>query len=268
MIEAELLTEISIQEIGRYTSNPLYGVEEKHNGERRIICKDAQGIRDWNREGNTGKGLPVAVANALRRHRLSSFVIDVELVKGSIFILDVLILGENNYIGQPYKERKAAAHGAFDNCSPLITVVKLVEGERNKKHFILDCAENFAEGVVIKNLDAFYKEGLSGQHFKLKFWKELDAVVLAPSAKGHNSVDVGLYTTEGKLQRICGVSLNGKRAVKMGEVIKMEYLYGTRKATKQGIKMEVVQPNFVDIRDDKNPRKCTMDQIVVNRNFR
>lgn len=260
MIKSELLSEITMAEVPRFVVDDNYGCEEKHNGERRTICKDASGIRNFNREGDFGKTLPAHVINALRNHPLPQFVIDAEFEKGIVVVLDALILGDDNLTAQEYRVRKAAAHAAFDGCSPLIRVCKTVTGLTAKEQFILEKAEEKAEGVCFKKMDAVFIPGKNGQHKKLKFWKSLDAVVMGPSRHDHNSVEVGLFLPDGKLHRICGVSLNGKPVAKIGDVIEMDYLYGTRR-------LEVVQPNLVRIRDDKKPHQCTIDQIQISKNF-
>lgn len=260
MIESELLTEITTQEAQYFIANDGYGVEEKHNGERRTICKDASGIRNFNREGDPGKALPAAVINALRNHPLPQFVIDAEFEKGMVVVLDVLIIGDDNLTQTAYSERKKIAHKHFDNRSILIKVCKTITGARAKAQFLVDKMEEAAEGVAFKKLDAIFIPGKNGQHKKLKFWKSLDCVVMAYSPKQHNSVEVGLYLPDGKLHRICGVSLNGKPNAKIGDVLEIDYLYGTRR-------LEVVQPNLVRVRDDKKPAQCTIDQIQINKNF-
>jgi bifunctional non-homologous end joining protein LigD len=260
MIKSELLTEITNGEAQRYVNDDGYGCEEKHNGERRTICKDGSGIRNFNREGEPGKRLPDAVINALKNHPLPQFVIDVEFEKGIVVVLDALIIGDDNLTQIAYSERKKVVHKHFDNRSILIKVCKTVTGSRAKAQFLIDKMDEAAEGVVFKKLDAIWIPGKNGQHKKLKFWKSLDCVVMAPSPKQHNSVEVGLFLPNGQLHRICGVSLNGKPAAKVGQVIEIDYLYGTRR-------LEVVQPNLVRIRDDKKPHQCTIDQIQINKNF-
>jgi ATP-dependent DNA ligase len=260
VIKSELLTEVTRDQATRLINSDRFGGEEKHNGERRTIVKDASGIRDFNREGNKGKGLPSHIINMLVAHPLPSFTIDCEWEKGIVVVLDVLVLGGLNFAPQPYAKRKEAAHLAFDNQSNYIRVTKTVTGRVAKLALIAAMEADHAEGVVFKDLTAPWRPGRSEQHFKLKFWKSLDCIVIAPSPKGHNSVEVGVFNRKGKMHRICGVSLNGKPSVKMGDVLEIDYLYGTDK-------LEVVQPNLARVRDDKRPSECTTAQIIVNANF-
>jgi len=261
MVKAELLTEITEREAVRYIGDDNYGCEEKHNGERKIVYKTADGISTTNRDGEPSTHLlPTHVINALRNHPLPTFTIDIEFEKGIAVVLDVLNLGGLDFSGQRYDKRKEAALLSFENRSPLVKVCRTVTG-RAKAAFVAEKKAEKAEGVCFKKLDAPYKSGKNGQHKKLKFWKSLDCVVMGPNTEGHNSVEVGLYNKQGRLQRICGVSLNGKPTAKVGQVLEIDYLYGTKT-------LEVVQPNLVRIRDDKRPAQCTIDQIQVNKNFK
>jgi len=81
------------------------------------------------------------------------------------------------------------------------------------------------------------------------------------NTEGHNSAVIGLYRADGKLYRLCGLSLNGKEPVKIGDVVEIDYLYGTAK-------LEAVQINLVRVRDDKKPHQCTIDQLVINKGFK
>jgi bifunctional non-homologous end joining protein LigD len=259
--KAELLEEITEREAVRFVNDDNYGCEEKHNGERKIVYRDASGVRSTNRDGEPSTHLlPAHIINALLSHPLPTFTIDIEFEQGVVVVLDVMNLGGLEFSGQKYSKRKEAALLAFENRHPMVKVAKTIEGRAAKAAFILAKKEEKAEGVCFKKLDAPYKAGKNGQHKKLKFWKSLDCVVTAPNAEGHNSVEVSLYNRQGKLQRICGVSLNGKVAVRIGDVIEIDYLYGTGN-------LEVVQPNLVRVRDDKKPHQCTIDQIQVNKNW-
>jgi bifunctional non-homologous end joining protein LigD len=264
VIKSELLTEITEQQATMFVDNDNFGCEEKHNGERRTIVKNADGsISDFNREGERGKGFsshPYLV-NALKAHPLPTFQIDVEYEMGVLVILDVHFLGGLDFRTQEYSKRKEAAGIAFNGFNQHIKVCKTITGKAAKAAFVEEMRSKDAEGVVFKKLTAVWRPGRSEQHFKLKFWKSLDCVVMAPSPKGHNSVEVGVYNKQGKLHRICGVSLNGKPSVKIGDVLEIDYLYGTEK-------LEVVQPNLARVRSDKKPHQCTIDQIIVNKNFR
>lgn len=260
-IKAELLVEVTEREAQRYINDDGYGVEEKHNGERKIVYRTASGIRTTNRDAEPStRFLPAHVVNALLAMPLPNYIIDIEYENGVVVILDVLNLGGLDFSKQRYDLRKNAAKMSFEGRSKLVKVTETITGPRAKAAFIAAKKAEKAEGVCFKKLDAPYKSGKNGQHKKLKFWKSLDCVVMGPGHDGHNSVRVGVVDKQGRLKDICGVSLNGKVAVKIGDVLEIDYLYGT--AT-----FDVVQPNLVRVRDDKKAHQCTIDQIQVNKNF-
>ena len=260
VIKAELLTEITEREAVRYIADDNYGCEEKHNGERKIVYKTVSGISTTNRDGEPSTHLlPTHVINAFRNHPLPTFVIDIEFENGVAVVLDVLNLGGLDFSGQRYDKRKEAALLAFENRNSLIKVCRTITGKAKAAFVVAKKAEK-AEGVCFKKLDAPYKTGKNGQHKKLKFVKDMDVVVIGPSPEGHNSVRVGVFNKQGVLVEICGVSLNGKPSVQTGDVLCIKYLYATQK--------HVVQPRLLFVRTDKKAKDCTVDQMVVNKNFR
>lgn len=262
--KSELVTKVPLSEAGRFCTNPKFGAQEKYNGERRTIVKQGDQVISYNREGEISKPLDARVINVLRKHPLPQFIIDIELVgvKGSeqIYILDALILDEEMLASETYEYREARAHAEFDNYHRMITVVYTARTSEDKTALMLRLANEKAEGVVFRDMGACYKQGRSGQHFAIKFWKDADVIVMGPSPEGHNSVRVGVYDERGKLHEICGVSLNGKDPAKKGDVVAIKYLYATGDR-------HVVQPELLFVRTDKKAQECTIDQLIINKNW-
>lgn len=264
-IKAELLSPITDQQAEGYDSDPNFGGQEKFNGERHIIVKFNGQLQDYNREGDISKRpIPADLKILLMKHPLEQFIIDIEYVAKShrpIKILDALCLGVTSLTEKPYKERERLCHRQFNGYSPKIEVVVTWTTKVGKKTLKARLQKERAEGMVYKDMLVLHREGRAHQHYKLKFWKDLDAVVIEPSPDGHNSVEVGVYDHQGQMHRICGVSLNGKKAVKIGDVVKVKYLYGTAD-------LHVKEPELLGKRTDKRASSCTIDQIVVNKNFK
>jgi len=264
--KSELVTKVGISRAGRFISNFQWGAQEKFNGERRTIVKQGNQILSFNRDGNPSKALDPRVIEVFRSHPLSQYIIDIELVgkKGQehIFILDVLILGDEAPLASmTYEYREKRAHQEFGDFNQMVTVVYTTRTSEAKKALMLKLETDKAEGIVFRKMSAPYKQGRSGQHFAIKFWKDLDAVVIGPSPEEHNSVRVGLFLKNGTLHEICGVSLNGKPVAKRGDVICMKYLYGTKE-------LHAVQPELLFVRTDKRPEACTIDQLEQYRDYK
>jgi ATP-dependent DNA ligase len=260
-MRGELFTEIGLTELGRFFTSRYHGFQEKYNGQRRCICKQHGTIRDFNREGGRAEGLPLpkAVIKALLAHPLPEFVVEVELVKNKVFLFDALILGAEMLVGDAYEYREARYHVEFDGFHPDIIPVKTERTEKGKRELVLRLAQTGGEGIIIRDMRKAYREGRAKQHFKFKFWKDLDAVVIGASPEGKDSVRVGVYDEHGKLHEIGGVTLKDYKLAP-GDVVTVKYLYGTRDR-------HIKEPSLLCKRVDKRAKDCTIDQIRINKNF-
>jgi bifunctional non-homologous end joining protein LigD len=261
-LQAELLTKVTPQVAARLIQDPNFGAQEKENGKRRVMVRNNDQVFCFNREGEK-RDLPPAVVKAILSHRLTRFVIDTELcgtkIAPRVKIFDVLILGDELLGQTPYSHRENRCHEEFDNFNKIFTVLFTARTSEEKLALVKKLHAENAEGVVFKRMDAVYKQGRSGSHFKLKFWKSADFVVIGPSPEGHDSVEIGVYKN-GKLHRVSGVSLIGRERVVAGDVIEARYLYATKN-------LHIVQPVMLQKRDDKQAKACTADQLVINRDM-
>ena len=270
MVKAELLQDADEGVVRRTKVDPRFVWQEKHNGDRRLIEKKDGVVKDYNRRGETGKGLPDVVRDAIRNHPLPSFIIDVELVKDKIFVFDMLSFSDNDIMPLPYRERLKMLSLAFKSYEPVIYVIWTAWTREEKENLEKYLHSIRAEGFVIKDLEAPYRPSVSsGQrwNWRRKFWKDLDAVIIGSTTerddKGQlkDSWRIGCYDDKGILHDISGVTKKTAVPAKPGDVIKCKYLYGT--AT-----LDIVQPSLLETRTDKLPRECTLDQIIVNKNWK
>jgi ATP-dependent DNA ligase len=257
--------------------------QEKHNGDRRLVEKTTAYdgtvlIVDYNRKGERGKGLSPEIIAVLKAHPLPQFVIDCEFIakgihKNTLHIFDALHLGEYNLVNHPYRSRLEFMYSMFNGIHPLIQPVETAFTPAQKLALYERLQAEFAEGFVMKELDARYREsnstGTLRFNYKYKFVKTLDAVVIGDSMerddKGmlKNSVRLGLYQPNGMLKDICGATKKSSFVLKPGDVIEIAYLCGT-------LEQDVVEPRIIGRgpRDDKKAKECTIDQIIVNKNWR
>jgi len=263
MIQAELLTESTVQHFQRMAMNAAYGFQEKHNGHRLLICKQGGTLSHFNREGEpSDKKLPAKVRHALMNHRLTAFVIDGELVKDTFFVFDALFLGDEELVHDTYEYREARYHAEFDSYSHSIVTVKTARTHEEKLALWKRVEEQNGEGIVSKNMRCSYRMGRAEQHFKLKFWKTADAVVIGPSPKGKDSVEIGMFDERGRMVRISGCSLRNKYRLTTGQVIEVRFLYSTKERN-------IVQPTLMAVRTDKRAADCKLSQIekYINKNW-
>lgn len=279
MIKAELLTDATDDAVvKRLMLDSDFVWEEKHNGDRRLIEKNGDAIRDYNREGEPGKGLSPQIVLALRKHPLPRFVIDVEyvLAEDRLHVFDMLHNGTEQLATMPLSVRKSHLHSHFDGFHSVVVPVLQARTPEQKLALMEYLVKVNAEGFVMKDLRAPYRPG-ARVNYRFKFVKTLDAVVIGDSTERDdvgmlkNSVRLGLYNGA-FLKDICGATKKSIYLINRGprksntplvpgDVVEVAYLYGTGT-------MDVVQPRIVCKRTDKQAKDCTVSQIVVNKNWR
>jgi bifunctional non-homologous end joining protein LigD len=265
--KAELLEEISIDQAGRFVIDDIWGLQEKHNGHRRIVVKEGTTAWMTNRSG-VRRSLPGPIAMVLRRIPFD-FVLDGEMLDeklGNVYkAFDLLSLNGLNILGLPYRERLALLTQHFTGVHSLIHVVETAFTKEEKMALIAKLDAECAEGCVFKKLDAKYSQGRANVHKKLKFVKTLSAIVgdrsLEKDGRIKDGVDLLLYDEKGVLIRISGCSLIGRQKVAKGDVVEVRFLYSTPER-------HIVQPVMIMKRDDVPPSECTVDQLRLNKNWR
>ncbi len=269
MIKAELLQDATDAHVKRFMLDPSYVWEEKHNGDRRVIAKQGLDINDFNRNGEGAKGLPPNIIDALRKHPLHKFVIDVEYVHAfeQLHPFDMLHSGDDAIVALPLSSRKGYLHSAFDGYHGDVLPVKGAFNPQEKLALIERIMAEHGEGFVMKDLTAPYRPSENNQrwNYRFKFWKTLDAVVIGDSekvvdGKKRDSVRLGLYMPDGTLKDICGATKKSAYVLKPMDVVEVKYLYGTGS-------LDIVQIDILHQRHDKAPALCTADQIIVNKNW-
>lgn len=273
MIYPELLQDANDQLVQRLIGDANYVWQEKFNGDRRLVEKSGDRIVDYNRHGERGKGLSPNIITALRKHPLHQFVIDTEFCghEDKLHIFDALHLGDYNLVNEKYRTRLDYIHAGFDGFHADIVPIQSAFTPEGKLALYQRLQDEFAEGFVMKDLNAKYRQsnpsGSLRYNYRYKFVKELDAVVIGDTTerddKGmlKNSVRLGLYMPNGFLKDICGATKKSSFVLKPMDVVEIIYLYGTGT-------YDVVQPRIKRLRDDKRAHECSINQIVVNKNWR
>ena len=285
MIYPELLQDATDAMVQKLMADPNWVWQEKHNGDRRIVSKQYDSklgvqIIDYNRSAGRGKGLSPNIIAALKAHPLHQFVIDCEYVgaEDKLYVFDSLHLGDVNLVNERYRLRLESVHAFFDGFHKDIVPIQSAFTPEDKVALYERLKGIYAEGFVMKDLNAKYRQSQPSTNrwnYRYKFTKTLDAVVIGDTTerddKGmlKNSVRLGLYMPKGELKDICGVTKKSGFVLKPGDVVQIIYLYGTgnniteRDVVQPRIDMDVKQPRY-----DKKPHECTIDQIVVNKNWR
>lgn len=201
----------------------------------------------------------------------AEFILDGELLirTGELFLFDVpharsaswqaVTASTEFYLRREFLERVVAPEVSDGG---LVTLVPHARGTEHKRRFFEEVRDSGAEGIVAKSLGGVYLPGQRTRHsLKVKFVKTADVIVTAvnrPDPK-HGNFEFGIYGNtdvgEPGIIPLGKCSAIGKPDAKVGDVIEVAYLY--REPSSGGL----VQPRMTQIRHDKKPAECTIEQF-------
>lgn len=153
--------------------------------------------------------------------------------------------------------------------------VRLVAHERTeagKRELVTRIQDMNGEGVLVKRVDAPYSIGTRVSHsLKVKFTKTCDVIVTSyefgRNAEGNQAGSIGfgvLHDNVPGFDATLGFAMQGscsaigRPAVKLGDVIEVEYLAFQGDPKRGG---GIREPRMVRVREDKTPADCRMGQF-------
>jgi bifunctional non-homologous end joining protein LigD len=260
----ELLTEIDERAALLLVEDKNYWMQKKENGRRLEIRKRGSRVDGINRKGKIVP-LPPALATEAQSLPLDSFLTDGEAISEQAIAFD-LLEADGDLREKPYWFRfsellailaRAEDNGKAGHIRPVQTWFT-VEDKRKGLAFL---RASRSEGAVFKRIDAPFRPGRNGQHFKYKFIKTLTAKILPKNAKdaakGHNSIALGLLNSTGEWVEVGHASAIGKGELPLGALVEVKYLYGY--GSKQA--PHLVQARVEGLRDDLSDADCTITQV-------
>lgn len=247
-LRPQLLNPIGEDELEHYLTDDAWGAQEKYDGKRITVRKDAAGVVAANK-----KGLSVGIPDAIRLEleaKDGSFTVDGEAVGERFYLFDLLNHDGDPITADSYASRISRA-GVHFKGGRAVAVASLAVGEAAKRKLLADLKAARKEGIVFKRLDAGWYAGRpasGGSAVKCKFYATASVVVSKVNAK--RSVQVSL---DG--QPVGNVTIPPSHEVpKVGQVVEVRYLYV------QGEGGSLYQPTYLGPRDDVDASECTFEQ--------
>jgi len=259
----ELLTEVDERAALLLVESPDYWMQCKEKGHRLEIRKRGSRVDGINRKGQVVP-LPPDLATEAQSLPLDSLLTDGEAIGEEAIAFD-LLEADGDLRAKPYWFRfseflailaRVTETNGLGHIRPVQTWFTIEQ----KREGLRLLRESRAEGAVFKRIDAPFRPGRNGQHFKFKFIKSLTAKILPKNtkdaAKGHNSVALGLLNSAGEWVEVGHASAIGKGDLPIGGLVEVRYLYGF--GSKQAPKL--VQARVLCLRTDQTDADCSLDQ--------
>jgi len=250
-LRPQLLNPITEADAERYLLDDRWCCQEKYDGRRMMIRKSGSDIVATNRDG-LAVGFPDSLIRELSRMHID-FVIDGECVGETFYVFDMLENETGDLRAAPYAARLDAIQQRFGMFSGKIVVAVTARGSIKRK-FMEDLKAAHCEGVVFKDLRAFWTAGRpasGGTAMKCKFWATCSCVVL--KINGRRSIEVAL---DGKSMGNVTIPPNRDIPV-VGRVVEVRYLYCT------GLGGSLYQPIYLGERDDVRVDDCTVERQQI-----
>ncbi len=254
-----LLGEMVDDELERYLEDDRYGLQEKHDGERRPVMVVGGVASGGNKKGQSVPLTPVAEAALLGLRR--DVVLDAEEVGDTLYVFDMTSVTSldgketRDVSGMPF-EHRARLCEALALKGDALRWVPVAVGTEAKRALLARVRDGVGEGVVFKRLGSPYVpgRGIDGSQVKFKFWKTLSAEVTGHNAK--RSVSMGVYDDAGTLRPCGNVTVPANMPVPpVGSVIEVKYMPSDRGTMLQ-------QPGLKALRTDVDPAECLASQRI------
>lgn len=255
---SQLLNPIKENEVEFYLSSPGWGMQEKHDGQNRILGHTA-GMSPF---GLNRKGEVVALAAELDKAmatlgcKSGRVVMPSEDMGGYAWVHDLIFCGQDcSHLA--YQDRYVILKGIANDFPEALKLSPLwtdVQQKQERYEFLKD---NGAEGVVFKRLGAPYTPGRpasGGDMLKDKFWKSATFIVAKINQK--NSVGMSLLDADGEVVKMGNVTVPPNYTMPaVGALIEVKYLYRLEGG-------KIYQPVYKGVRTDIEISDCTMNQLA------
>lgn len=246
----QLLNPITDEEIQKYIDSDGWCAQEKFDGRNRLLIKQGELITGTNR-----KGLAVPISEEMMKElkSLPDCVLAGEDMGDFIACFDII----SEKTG--YMQRLKKLYPLIVNLK-VIKMVYTAYERKDKIRLLKKLRKQNAEGIVFKQLDAFYtpsRPESGGSQLKFKFVQSA-SIIVGDTNKGKRSVE--MWVLDGDLRvNVGSVTIYPNQPIpKKGEILEVQYLY----AYKEG---SLFQPINLGIRNDLDDKACTIKQLKYKR---
>lgn len=255
----QLLNPCTEQEVRILVNDPDWGMQEKKDGERRMVrlAKDGT-VHFINRKGFIIPETPQikAAVAALGVPCL----LDGEQIGDTLHCFGMLEYRGKSLKNKPYSEVFSTLSIALNGFTGSgLEIVPLARTAEEKLALLESTRVAQSEGIVLKRLDSLYmanRPASGGDYLKFKYWETASCVVVGINDK--RSVQLGVLNDSGELINVGNVTIPpNKQIPAVNEIVEIRYLY----AYKGGC---LFQPQFEGKRNDLYREDCVEKQLKFN----
>lgn len=236
-------------------SSSAWALQEKANGENRLLQMDAQGnVRGANKKGLL-VDIPAQWVEQVRQAATDPFILCGEHVDDKLYVFDALMIGGEDLRQLTFAQRYTVLESTLAAWRVAsIEVLKAYFDPQHKAQMLETWQRENREGGVFKLKGKPHVEGLTDVCLKHKFVESSACQVLALNEK--RSVRIGLLDADGAVVPVGNVTLPANApAIAVGDVVEVQYLYFN-----PGGAFE--QPVFLFKRGDMEPSECLLSQVT------
>jgi len=250
----QLLNPCTEDELQAYLHDDEFGMQEKYDGDRRLILVKDGKAKGINRKGQFVQLMPKTAEAALLPG--IDMIIDGEAIGETLYAFGILACdGEDlrklSYLKSYMRLLEVLSPHPHEG----IEIVPLALTVKEKKALFAKVKAEGGEGVVFKHLDAPFSAGRpnkGGDQIKFKNWESASCIVIGINDK--RSVQLGLYES-GEMIIVGNVTIPANREIpQKGRVVEIRYLY----AYKGG---SLFQPQYEGERTDIDSADCDTAQL-------
>lgn len=251
-------TPISRTDLEMLIDNPEWGIQEKANGENRLIRVSGQDVHGGNKKGLKIASIPSEWITQFRA--FGDFVANGEHVGDRFLAFDLLELNGKDLRGLPQRQRYdllVQMQRGTSHVAPAFGIIECHYSMAAKKQCLHHIESTRLEGVVAKNANAPYVQGRSVDTLKFKFIETVTCIVI-----GHNlkrSVQIALLDAKQNILKAGNVTIPANKPIpELDGLVDVQFLYWSGNAFEQPI----YDPDDKGLRLDIDREECTLDQIT------
>jgi bifunctional non-homologous end joining protein LigD len=222
----QLLNPVEEVDLDAYFADPAYMMQEKMDGERRLVKMSGGDVVGINRKGQV---IPLNEAIAAELRALPDCVLDGEEVGDRLWAFDCIEFEGEDLREKPAEDRYSTTQELVGICGANIQMVKAFATEAGKRKEFARIKAALGEGVVFKRRQAPYRAGRPaslGDQVKFKFTATATVEVHSVGWDGKLSVGIAVRDLSGGPRRIGNVKVPTKyKMPAAGDLVEVRYLY-------------------------------------------